>query len=167
MRQLELSDPSNQTSAGSGNFNVSSFFDVFVELSLDNGNSWNPYNATAVTTIHVDPVQPSGPVNIYNTEMTVLNTFFGNLPSGYRFRESPTQQSTGTTTIQPLGGGLYQIDSFFDVFVELSVDDGQTWLPGTSNGPGGSLPLNGTPEPATALLLAVGGLLMHRRRKAA
>ena len=44
-------------------------------------------------------------------------------------RESPTMSSLGSTTITDLGGGLYQIDSFFDVFTELSVDGGQTWLP--------------------------------------
>ncbi|MFI5316746.1 MAG: hypothetical protein ACHQ6T_13685, partial [Myxococcota bacterium] len=44
-------------------------------------------------------------------------------------RESPTKASTGQTTITPQGGGLFQIDSFFDVFTELSVDGGQTWIP--------------------------------------
>ena len=32
--------------------------------------------------------------------------------------------SPGRTTITDIGGGLYQIDSFFDVFTELSIDGG-------------------------------------------
>jgi hypothetical protein len=43
-------------------------------------------------------------------------------------RESPTLASSGQTTISDLGGGLYHIDSFFDVFTELSVDGGNSWI---------------------------------------
>ena len=39
-------------------------------------------------------------------------------------RESPSVPTGGSTTINDLGGGLYDIDSFFDVFTELSVDSG-------------------------------------------
>jgi hypothetical protein len=48
-------------------------------------------------------------------------------------RESPTLPSLGQTSITDLGGGLYQIDSFFDVFTELSIDGGNTWLPADSS----------------------------------
>ena len=41
-----------------------------------------------------------------------------------QIRESPPQPSQGQTSVTALGGGLYQIDSFFDVFVELSVEGG-------------------------------------------
>ena len=46
-------------------------------------------------------------------------------------RESPTLSSSGVTVITDLGGGLYQIDSFFDVFTELSFDGGP-WMAQTS-----------------------------------
>ncbi len=49
-------------------------------------------------------------------------------------RESPTQASLGQTSITDLGGGLYQIESFFDVFTELSVDGGETWYPADDSG---------------------------------
>jgi hypothetical protein len=45
-----------------------------------------------------------------------------------QIRESPTLPSLGQTVITDLGGGLYQIDSFFDVFMEMSVDGGP-WMP--------------------------------------
>ena len=42
-------------------------------------------------------------------------------------RESPTLQSLGRTGIEPVAGGGFKIDSFFDVFTEISLDGGQTW----------------------------------------
>ncbi len=43
-------------------------------------------------------------------------------------RESPTLHSTGQTTVRSDPRG-YRISSFFDVFLELSVDGGSTWTP--------------------------------------
>jgi hypothetical protein len=43
-------------------------------------------------------------------------------------RESPTLVSSGRTDIMDIGGGLYDIDSFFDVYTELSIDGG-AWMP--------------------------------------
>jgi MYXO-CTERM domain-containing protein len=78
-------------------------------------------------------------------------------------RESPTLPSLGQTTITPLGGGLYRIDSFFDVFTELSIDGGQNWIP--SQGPT-HVDLTNTPLPATwALFLSGVGLLAFLRRR--
>ena len=44
-------------------------------------------------------------------------------------KESPTLQSWGETTVTDIGSGQYQVDSFFDVFTELSVDGGDTFAP--------------------------------------
>jgi hypothetical protein len=49
-------------------------------------------------------------------------------------RENPARASQGGTIITDLGGGLYQIDSFFDVFTELSVDGGEYWQPANDLG---------------------------------
>jgi len=49
-------------------------------------------------------------------------------------REDPVRASVGSTAITDLGGGLYQIDSFFDVFTELSIDGGQVWYPASNSG---------------------------------
>jgi hypothetical protein len=57
----------------------------------------------------------------------------GSLPPGMMIRESPTLASTGQTTITDLGGGQFRIDSFFDVFTELSLDGGQSWSPSNSS----------------------------------
>lgn len=85
-------------------------------------------------------------------------------------RESPTLASTGQTTVTPIGGGLFQIDSFFDVFTELSLDGGATWLPSvntTHTAPyAGHVELQGVPEPSTFALIGLGlATLPFLRRK--
>jgi hypothetical protein len=65
----------------------------------------------------------------FSTEMLTLD-LSGNSSSGlYQLRESPTKASLGLTTITDIGGGQFRIDSFFDVFTELSLDGGNTWMP--------------------------------------
>ncbi len=47
-----------------------------------------------------------------------------------RLRESPTLTSTGTMTLVSDGSGNGgTLNSFFDIFTELSMDEGQTWVP--------------------------------------
>jgi hypothetical protein len=84
----------------------------------------------------------------------------GNSPLGpFMIRESPTLQSTGKTSIRAIGGGMYHIDSFFDVFTELTIPglvDGmgnQIWIP--SDG-GIRVYLGGVPEPASIALVVIG-----------
>lgn len=81
--------------------------------------------------------------------------------AGTLIRESPTRQSLGTVQIS--GTNPYEISSFFDIFTELSLNGGSTWIPATS-----STALEGVPEPGTAPLLAAAGVLLfvarNRRR---
>jgi PEP-CTERM motif-containing protein len=133
---------------------VNSFFDVFAEFDLAKLPS-PPVHVhapapmtTSVTKLNGLP--PGEPV--FDTEMLQLNISGGTLPpSGVMIRESPTKASTGRHSLTDLGGGLYRIDSFFDVFTELSLDGGQTWTPANS-----ALRVVGVPEPAAAMLLAFG-----------
>lgn len=98
---------------------------------------------------------PLGEPRVFDTEMLsfdLSNTYNGVSP--FMIRESPTRASTGQATITDMGTGQYQIDSFFDVFTEMSVDGGQTWFP-----------MVAVPEPALAIaVLAPLGLLKRRRR---
>ena len=48
-----------------------------------------------------------------------------------QLRESPALVSAGVTDIFDVGGGLYEIDSFFDVYTEISIDGG-AWMPQTT-----------------------------------
>ena len=82
----------------------------------------------------------------FQTEMLALNLVGG---GGIMIRESPTLQSQGQTTITSIGAGQFRIDSFFDIFTELSIDGGQTWIP--SNG--ATRVQLGIPELGTSLLI--------------
>ena len=81
----------------------------------------------------------------------------GGLP--ITIRESPFLQSAGQLSVTDIGGGLYHIDSFFDVFTELSVDGGE-FTPSMN-----LAHFNITPEPATMAVLSIGGLVLLRRKK--
>ena len=132
-------------------------------------------NLHAMVSINNGPLQPiemQGPVmtvaygkgpgdttGTFDTEMLSMSLSGG--PA--MIRESPSKASTGKTSIIPLGpggSGPYHIDSFFDVFTELSLDGGQTWMPSNMGGDGQSHPtrvyLGGIPEPASFVLLAIG-----------
>ncbi len=92
------------------------------------------------------PMQLTGPVQTlarlkalsatgtFDTEIVSMSlSGSASLPGGeslpLALREAPSLASSGQTTISDLGGGLYHIDSFFDVFTELSVDGGNSWMP--------------------------------------
>lgn len=211
-------------SPGSNGYLISSFFDVFLEVSLDGGQSWVPGNTTVRLELRADPTSgPSdtvlttllpppccaytnagsffgsyaggiilqntklhyfnfseaapgtngthvytslpqmdfqysanggvsfsqgrapvslamiaryrmnaGATEMYDTEMLSLNIQGGNLPPGVMIRESPTLASAGGITLTP-SNGVYQIQSFFDLWTEMSVDGGQTWMPGADS----------------------------------
>jgi hypothetical protein len=119
------------------------------------------------------PITLTGPVEVrtrnrllstaglFDTEIVSMS-LSGNTPMGLiMIREDPTRASTGQTDILDLGGGLYHIDSFFDVFTELSVDGGASWI---ASDYGTRMYL--VPEPGTIALLTFGGatLLLRRRR---
>ncbi len=75
----------------------------------------------------------------------------------------PAHDSSGVTSIDPIGGGereAYLISSFFDVFVELSLDG--------LNATRGPIRATVAPEPATLTMLALplaALTVMRRRRK--
>jgi hypothetical protein len=88
-----------------------------------------------------------------DTTGTFLTEMIGMSLSGFgpaMIRESPTLPSLGQTRITNIGGGMYHIDSFFDVFTELSLDGGATWIPNT----GGPTHVDlFVPEPSSLALL--------------
>ncbi len=118
------------------------------------------------------PISLTGPVEVVTTNrlLSTTGTFdteivsmslSGNSLAGFlMIREDPARPSTGSTDITDIGGGLFHIDSFFDVFTELSVDGGNTWIQSDT-----STRLHLIPEPGALILLGTGALgLLTRRR---
>jgi hypothetical protein len=112
------------------------------------------------------PVDMNGPVQtvVFDRLTSLTGTFQTEIVSmsltgtgGIMLRESPTLQSTGQTTITDIGGGMFHVDSFFDVWTELSLDGGSTWIP-NSGGP--THVVLGIPEPASVVLMTLGLLGM-------
>jgi len=99
-------------------------------------------------------------VGTFTAEVLSLAADAAGVP-GVLLRESPTLASVGSVTVTDLGGGTWTIDSFFDVFTDLSPDGGANWLPDVAAGAGHRLTL--LPEPASAALMLAGLALAARR----
>ena len=128
-----------------------SFFDVFMNVafcqpmpttgsSVLNGNlvitgnsSWGQFAVTAPAAINVTYDHMEGDTKFYDTELMGLTISGGGLAPNIMLRESPTLASTGQTKVTDIGGGQFAIDSFFDVFTEVSVDGGANWTPSQAN----------------------------------
>ena len=108
---------------------------VELEIFMPGGGGWSHVSAPATSTIRITGLLGgTGGTEFYDTEMLQLDCDSGS-PANVRIRESPTRASLGRTTITDTGLGVYNCDSFFDIFIEVSLDGGQTWSP-TLAGPG-------------------------------
>ena len=154
-------------------FTVDSFFDVFTEIALNGGSivSIDSFFDSNVTL----SIQRDG-TGSWDTEIVAmsLSGSVGGIP--IEIRESPSLPSPGHHSVAELinvaeshgtgQGQLFTVDSFFDVFTEISVDGGP-FVPAT-NSMRMSISLNpDLPEPATMSLLCLSGMgmLCKRRRK--
>ncbi|MGA1979506.1 MAG: dockerin type I domain-containing protein [Sedimentisphaerales bacterium] len=106
---------------------------IEMEISFDGGSTYWPIKANAANTMWIQYQSSSGGEDIYKTEMLQLDISGGDLPSGVMIRESPTLASIGQIHIKPVAGG-YMIDSFFDIFTEISTDFGGSWMPSSGSG---------------------------------
>jgi len=123
---------------------------ISVDL-LGLGSDLHP-SAAAVARISAN--SRSGGGGDFDTEMLALD--LAGLPGGALLRESPSRASIGYTVINDIGGGLFEVDSFFDIFTELSLNGGQTWYPGDR---AARVSLIATPEPSSLALALLAGAL--------
>jgi hypothetical protein len=138
-----------------------SFFDVFVELNVDGVHQVDSF-FDVFFEIDIMPGSP-GTVDTEIVQMQLTGNV-GGIP--IMIRESPTQQSAGQHVVTPLGPGPeFQVDSFFDIFFEITIDNGQTFHtlpPLRVNLVGVSVP-----EPASLALVLLGLGAAGVRRRAA
>lgn len=149
---------------------------IDVWMSIDNGVTYSFVSAPADVEVLVTwfgdnsgaGFSPSTPgyIQSFALEMVKLDMM---LPS-LMLREDPDDnadgvpaESLGEATIELLDDGNYKIDSFFDIFTEISLDDGQTWhnsVDADGNAYASRVVLVPTPAP---LLLMLGGLAWQLR----
>jgi hypothetical protein len=156
---------------GNGEFPVESFFDVFVEMSVDGGGASIDSFFDVFTELSVDGGSDAM-TGLFDAEIVSMSlSSSAPQPFPISIPNEPNTlmrltRATGPVEISDIGGGLYHIDSFFDVFTELSVDGGNSWIAG-SGGPlgNGGMRVTLIPEPAALSLLGLGALALYRRRK--
>jgi hypothetical protein len=162
LTDIILGDFSSIVRTPSGSDEIESFNAVATAMASFLGGSFVP--VTLSGSVQMTAFNKIGnTTGTFSTQVTGLNLSGG----GAMLRQSPTLASDGETTVTDIGGGEFQIHSFFDVFVELSLDDGTTWTP--SIGPTHK-ELTSSPEPAAGLLTAAGlaiGILFRGIRRAA
>ena len=101
---------------------------VELEISMDGGLTWTSCAAAGALRMSITNSGPDSGDTLYATEVLQLDAGGGTFPEGWLIRESPTKASLGETRIEAPPAG-YMIDSFFDVFTEISTDGGMSWSP--------------------------------------
>jgi hypothetical protein len=132
-------------------------FDFDIMLGPLNGTLL-PYSGSGVGGMSFTGVSDVGGLKDWNTQMLQLDLVGGTLPSNVRIREAAQPPSLGHLTVN----NGFLVNSFFDVFTELSLDGGQNWAPASE-----PIHLVGSvPEPASLCAFAIAGLgLIGRRRR--
>lgn len=142
-------------------------------VSMDNGQNYQPFWATGNVTVRIASGTDSGNTRNFDTEMLQLDISGGSLPPGVMIRESPTQTTPGQTSIT--SGDYYAIDSFFDVYIELSLDGGANWYPSQSPPAHMELAVNSDVPTVSqwglivmaGVLLTAGAIVIVQRRRVA
>lgn len=138
-------------------------FDLLADVTFDDGQTYLPAHASDIRiNFEFTPViPPSAPDT---TEYLLAAHLIGSrdiilvLPGtpNIEIRTSPTP---GPGLLLTSSQGPYQISSFFDIFTELSLDNGQTFTP--TDAP---LRLTAVPEPSSFVLLPLWMHALLRRR---
>jgi hypothetical protein len=147
-------------------------FDAVLTGVFDSGSGPQPVTLMGpMTMVAYNKFSATGSWQVEIVSMS-LSGDVGGVP--IELRQSPGQPSLSQTTVADLGGGVYEIDSFFDIFPELSVAGGP-FQPSLS-GPG-RLELVAIPAPpsvpsigplaVSALMMSLTGVGLRVRHRSA
>ena len=99
------------------------------EVSTDGGKTFSaPVSAQVVTTVMAQQTMVDSDTRFFDTEILAIQIGPGPTQSPM-IRESPTRQSLGKTFIRngPSLSRPFLVSSYFGVFIEVSLDGGQSW----------------------------------------
>jgi hypothetical protein len=98
-------------------------FDSTVKAKIDLGGGTEIVELSGPVTTTVQN-RTGSQTGTFDTEIVSLGLTgdVGGIP--IQIRESPSQQSAGQATITDIGGGQFAVDSFFDVYTEISINGG-------------------------------------------
>jgi len=155
-----------QTTTDPGTGDETESFDSTVEGTFDDGSGPMPVVLTGpVQTV----VKGKGGATTGSWDTEIVSMSLSGDVGGVsiEIRESPSLPSSGQTSVEQLGSGDYQIDSFFDVFVEISIDGGP-FQPQTNEA--FRMELIPVPEPSQLLMVLsaiplLHWMVRHRRRR--
>jgi hypothetical protein len=167
---FELSEPIHkcfdnvQISTDPGTGDETQMFDSTLTGFFDLGTGPQPVvlSGTVRTRTLGKDSQPTG---VWDTEMLSMSLSGDVGGTAIDIRESPNKKSEGKKKVKDIGGGQYAFDSFFDVFVEVSIDGGP-FMPQLNEAV--RLELRPVPEPAQWLVVVTAIPLlrwMARRRR--
>lgn len=143
-------------------------FDVHVSYNSQRRNSMTTRResmdaSTMRMSIFADPTNggPDGHRG-FDIELLQMDLSAGTLPPGTLLRESPTRSSGGRLSMDAssLRSDGFIVDSFFDIWTELSLDGGQTWIEADS-----ALRMASVPTPGVVTPIAVTVIMASRRRR--
>jgi hypothetical protein len=105
------------------------------------GGAPDAATTTAKLTQAVTGRSKGGKTRVFDLELLGLDPV--SLGQGVRLRESPTRTSLGQAVVGKAPRGAADVDGFVDVWTEVSVDGGFTWVPA----------VDGVGDPATTRLV--------------
>ena len=97
------------------------------EMSTDGGNTFQAVACSGQMSLRAQHTGDFLPAQNWRIEITGLSLSGGSLPGSLMLRESPTLPSRGKTTIRQTADGTYRSSSFFDIFMEVSLNGGVSW----------------------------------------
>jgi hypothetical protein len=169
--------PASITTSISGNNELTTFRFLFAGLITDgSSNPLGTVNLNGDGKVTVFARGSDSQLGTFSTQMTQLdlsgiisgNSALGGITLMTRLESEDANlpsppPSTGSTTVSTGPGNGFLVTSFFDVFTEISITGGSSWI--QQNNAPTEVDLLASPEPGSLVLLGAGCLALALRRR--